>query len=150
MKVVLQRVAKAHVDVEGKTVGEIGTGFLILLGAEDGDTIETADRMVDKICKLRIFKDENGKTNLSLSDVGGQILVISQFTLYADCKKGNRPSFVKAGNPEHANRLYEHVIKRCQNYVRKVESGIFGAEMEVHLVNDGPFTLMLDSKELGF
>lgn len=150
MKAVLQRVAKAQVDVEGKTVGKIGQGFLILLGAEDSDTVETADRMADKICKLRIFKDENGKTNRSLADVGGQLLVVSQFTLYADCKKGNRPSFIKAGNPEHAERLYEHVIERCRVYVRKVESGIFGAEMEVSLVNDGPFTLVLDSRELGF
>ncbi|MCI9359506.1 MAG: D-tyrosyl-tRNA(Tyr) deacylase [Hungatella sp.] len=150
MKAVLQRVAKAQVDVEGKTVGKIGLGFLILLGAEDSDTVETADRMVDKICKLRIFKDENGKTNLSLADVGGQILVVSQFTLYADCKKGNRPSFIKAGNPEHAEQLYEHVIERCRVYVEKVESGIFGAEMEVQLVNDGPFTLVLDNRELGF
>lgn len=150
MKAVLQRVAKAQVDVEGKTVGKIGLGFLILLGAEDSDTVETADRMVDKICKLRIFKDENGKTNLSLADVGGQILVVSQFTLYADCKKGNRPSFIKTGNPEHAEQLYEHVIERCRVYVEKVESGIFGAEMEVQLVNDGPFTLVLDNRELGF
>ena len=150
MKAVLQRVAKAQVDVEGKTVGKIGLGFLILLGAEDSDTVETADRMVDKICKLRIFKDENGKTNLSLADVGGQILVVSQFTLYADCKKGNRPSFIKAGNPEHAEQLYEHVIERCRVYVEKVESGMFGAEMEVQLVNDGPFTLVLDNRELGF
>lgn len=150
MKVVLQRVAEARVDVEGKTVGKIGLGFLILLGAEDCDTIEAADRMVDKICRLRIFKDENGKTNLSLADVGGQILVVSQFTLYADCRKGNRPSFIKAGEPEHAKKLYEHVIERCKAYVPKVESGIFGAEMEVFLVNDGPFTLVLDSRELGF
>lgn len=150
MKAVLQRVKQARVDVEGKTVGQIDLGFLILLGAEDCDTIETADRMVDKICKLRIFQDENGKTNLSLADVGGQILVVSQFTLYADCKKGNRPSFVKAGNPAHANQLYEHVLERCRMHVKKVEGGIFGAEMEVWLVNDGPFTLVLDSKELGF
>lgn len=150
MKAVLQRVKQARVDVEGKTVGQIDLGFLILLGAEDSDTVETADRMVDKICKLRIFKDENGKTNLSLADVGGQILVVSQFTLYADCKKGNRPSFIKAGNPEHAEQLYEHVIERCRVYVEKVESGIFGAEMEVQLVNDGPFTLVLDNRELGF
>ncbi len=150
MKVILQRVAEAHVDVAGETVGRIGRGFLLLLGAEDCDTIETAERMTDKICKLRIFRDENGKTNLSLADVEGQILVISQFTLYADCKKGNRPSFVKAGNPDHAKLLYEHVVKRCNTYVSKVACGIFGAEMEVHLVNDGPFTLVLDSKELGF
>lgn len=150
MKVVLQRVSQAQVEVEGETVGSIGQGFLLLLGAEDGDTMETAQRMADKICKLRIFQDENGKTNLALADVGGQILVISQFTLYADCKKGNRPSFVKAGKPEHANALYEHVIARCKRYVEKVEHGIFGADMKVGLVNDGPFTIVLDSGELGF
>ena len=150
MKVVLQRVSEAYVNVDGETLGKIGRGFLMLLGVEDCDTIETADRMVDKVCKLRIFKDENGKTNLSLADVEGQMLVISQFTLYADCKKGNRPSFIKAGNPDHANQLYEHVVKRCSNYVPNVACGIFGAEMEVHLVNDGPLTLVLDSNELGF
>lgn len=150
MKVVLQRVASAQVSVDGEIVGRIGHGFLLLLGVEDCDTIQIADRMVDKICKLRIFQDENGKTNLSLADVDGQLLVISQFTLYADCRKGNRPSFVKAGKPEHANALYEHVVERCREYVGTVEHGIFGADMQVELVNEGPFTLALDSHELGF
>jgi len=150
MKVVLQRVSEACVEAEGRVVGSIGQGFLLLLGVEDGDTIEIADRMVDKICKLRIFQDENGKTNLALADVGGELLIVSQFTLYADCKKGNRPSFIKAGKPEHANALYEHVMKQCRQHVKNVEHGIFGAAMKVRLVNDGPFTLVLDSSELLF
>lgn len=150
MKVVLQRAARAQVTVDGEVVGKIGHGFLLLLGVADCDTIQIADRMVDKICKLRIFQDENGKTNLSLADVGGQLLVVSQFTLYADCKKGNRPSFVKAGKPEHANALYEHFMEKCREYVPVVEHGIFGADMQIELVNEGPFTLALDSAELGF
>lgn len=148
MKVVLQRVTKASVKVDGRVIGSIGNGFLILLGVSDTDTEETADKMVDKICKLRIFQDENGKTNLSLADVGGELLVVSQFTLYADCRKGNRPSFVKAGEAELANRLYEYVIEKCRDYVEKVEHGEFGAYMQVELLNDGPFTLVLDSDQL--
>lgn len=150
MKVVLQRVSRAQVSVDGEIVGKIGHGFLLLLGVADCDTIQIADRMVDKICKLRIFQDENGKTNLSLADVGGELLVVSQFTLYADCKKGNRPSFVKAGKPEHANALYEHFMEQCKQYVPVVEHGVFGAMMEIELVNEGPFTLALNSEELGF
>jgi len=150
MKVVLQRVSRAQVTVDGEIVGRIGHGFLLLLGVEDCDTIQIADRMVDKICKLRIFQDENGKTNLSLADVGGELLVVSQFTLYADCKKGNRPSFVKAGKPEHANALYEHFMEKCKEYVPVVEHGIFGAMMDIELVNEGPFTVVLDNHELGF
>lgn len=150
MKVVLQRVSEAKVTVEGETVGAIGQGFLILLGAGESDTEVIVDKMVDKICKLRIFQDENGKTNLSLADVGGELLIVSQFTLYADCKKGNRPSFIKAGSPDKANRLYEYAIERCRQYVDKVEHGIFGADMKVSLVNDGPFTLILDSDEMGY
>ena len=148
MRAVLQRVARASVTVEGEVLGKIGKGFMILLGVEDADTEEITDKMADKICKLRIFEDENGKTNLSLADVGGELLVISQFTLYADCKKGNRPSFVKAGAPDMAERLYEHFMVRCRNYVDVVEKGQFGADMKVELLNDGPFTLMLESEQL--
>lgn len=148
MKVVLQRVSRASVAVDGEVIGAIGRGFLLLLGVSDTDTEQVADRMVDKICKLRIFEDENGKTNLSLADVDGELLVVSQFTLYADCKKGNRPSFIKAGSPKLAEDLYEYVIARCKERVQKVEHGSFGAHMMIDLVNDGPFTLALDSEEL--
>ena len=122
--------------------------FWILLGVADGDTRELTEKMADKICRLRIFEDENGKTNLSLADVGGELLVISQFTLYADCRKGNRPSFVKAGAPQMAEKLYEHFLARCREQADVVEKGQFGADMKVELLNDGPFTLMLDSEEL--
>lgn len=148
MKVVLQRVSRAAVSVDGKVIGSIGRGFLLLLGVSDTDTREMADRMVDKICKLRIFEDKNGKTNLSLADVGGAVLVVSQFTLYADCRKGNRPSFIKAGAPQLAEDLYEYVIERCRERVECVEHGSFGAHMKIDLENDGPFTLVLDSGEL--
>lgn len=148
MRVVLQVVKEAAVAVDGVTVGAVGKGFLLLVGVEDRDTEETADRMADKIGRLRIFADENGKTNLSLADVGGEILVISQFTLYADCRKGNRPSFVKAGAPEHADRLYQYMTEKLKKYSARVEHGIFGADMKVSLINDGPFTLMLDSDTL--
>ncbi len=148
MKVVLQRVAHAGVTVEGRQVGAINKGFLLLLGVSDTDTEAIADKMVDKIGRLRIFQDENGKTNLSLADVAGEILVVSQFTLYADCKKGSRPSFAKAGKPEAAEKLYEYMVKRFRKYVSRVEHGSFGAHMEIELLNDGPFTLILDSNEL--
>ena len=150
MRVVLQRVTQASVKVDGEVIGAIGNGFLILLGVSDEDNETVADKMADKICKLRIFADENGKTNLSLTDVGGELLVVSQFTLYADCKKGNRPSFVKAGKPEHANALYEHFVEESRKYVPKVEHGSFGADMQVELGNEGPFTLVLTNEELGF
>lgn len=149
MKAVLQRVAYAQVKVDGEVIGEIGKGYLILLGVAETDSEAAADKMADKICKLRIFEDENGKTNLSLADVGGEILVVSQFTLYADCHKGNRPSFIKAGSPDKANRLYEYFITRCQQYVSRVEHGSFGADMKVELLNDGPFTLVLEGDEKG-
>lgn len=149
MRVVLQRVSRARVLVEGDVIGSIGKGFLLLLGVSDSDTIQIADKMVDKICRLRIFPDSEGKTNLSLHDVEGELLVVSQFTLYADCKKGNRPGFSRAGAPDAANEMYEYVVERCRQYVKTVEHGSFGAEMEVELVNDGPFTLMLDSEEMG-
>ena len=148
MRAVLQRVSEAAVRVDGEVIGSIGKGFCILLGVSDEDNEAVADKMADKICKLRIFEDENGKTNLSLADVGGELLVISQFTLYADCRKGNRPSFIGAGAPAEASRLYEYFMERCKMHVEKVEHGIFGADMKVSLINDGPFTLMLDSKDL--
>lgn len=144
MRVVLQRVAHASVKVDGAVIGEIGNGFLILLGVAESDDEAAADKMADKICKLRIFQDENGKTNLSLADVGGELLVVSQFTLYADCHKGNRPSFIKAGAPDKADRLYQYFMERCRQYVPKVEHGSFGADMKVELMNDGPFTLVLE------
>lgn len=150
MKIVLQRVAHASVAVDTQVTGAIGRGFLLFLGVSDTDTEQIAERMADKVCKLRIFEDENGKTNRSLSDVGGELLVVSQFTLYADCKKGNRPSFVKAGPPQMAKKLYEYFAECCRQYVPKVERGIFGADMKVELLNDGPFTLVLDSNELCF
>ena len=148
MRAVLQVVDRAEVTVDDRPVGAIKNGFLILLGVEDEDTEELTDKMMDKICKLRIFEDENGKTNRSLADVGGEILMVSQFTLYADCRKGNRPSFVKAGAPDYANKLYEHACERCRQNGFKVEQGEFGAYMKISLVNDGPFTLMLDSATL--
>lgn len=150
MRIVLQRVTKASVSVENEVIGAIEDGFLVLLGVCDSDTKAIADRMVDKLIKLRIFQDENGKTNLSLADVGGELLIVSQFTLYADCKKGNRPSFVKAGGAELANSLYEYVIERCKTYIKKVEHGKFGAYMQIDLLNDGPFTVVLDSDELQY
>ena len=148
MKMVVQRVSSASVTVDGQVTGKIGTGFLVLLGIQAEDTEAVADKMVDKLCRLRIFEDENGKTNRSLADVEGELLVVSQFTLYADCRKGNRPSFTKAGPPDMAERLYEYVIERCRAYVRTVEHGSFGASMKVELSNEGPFTLVLDSEEL--
>ena len=148
MKAVLQRVTEASVRVDGEVIGSIGKGFFILLGVSDEDDETVADKLADKICKLRIFEDENGKTNLSLQDVGGELLVVCQFTLYADCKKGNRPSFIKAGNPDIANELYEYIIDRCRESIATVEKGIFGADMKVSLLNDGPFTILLDSEEI--
>lgn len=149
MRLVIQRVLEANVKVENEIIGQIGKGYMVLLGACEADTFEIADKMIKKMVNLRIFADENGKTNLSLSDVGGEILLVSQFTLYADCKKGNRPSFIKAGNPAYANEIYEHVIKTIRDmYGIKVETGSFGADMAVSLINDGPFTIVLDSKEI--
>ena len=148
MKFVIQRVSKAKVDVNGETLGEIGRGFMILIGIAESDTEEIADKMIQKMLKLRIFDDENGKTNLSLDDVDGELLLISQFTLYADCKKGNRPSFFRAGNPEMASKMYDSIIEKCKALGYKTERGQFGAEMEVSLINDGPFTIVLDSDEM--
>ena len=148
MRAVIQRVSRAQVSVDGTVLGKIDRGFLILLGVSGEDSREIAERMADKICRLRIFEDADGKTNCSLADVGGALLVISQFTLYADCRKGIRPSFIKAGAPEMAEALYEHFMERCRTHVDQVEKGRFGADMKVELLNDGPFTLMLDSAEL--
>ncbi len=149
MRFLIQVVKKASVDTEGKTIGSIENGFLVFVGVSDADTKETADRMIKKAVNLRIFEDENGKTNLSIGDVGGSMLVISQFTLYADCRKGNRPSFIKAGEPGHANELYEYIIDELRDtYNISTSAGSFGCDMQVSLVNDGPFTVMLDSDEL--
>ena len=148
MKFVIQRVTKASVTVDSKTVGEINKGFMVLIGVSNEDTKEVADKLVKKMLGLRIFEDENGKTNLSLEDVGGELLLISQFTLYADCKKGNRPSFTNAGAPDMANALYEYIIAECEKAGKKVEKGIFGADMKVELLNEGPFTIVLDSRDL--
>lgn len=144
MRIVIQRVLEAEVKVEGQSVGKIGKGFLILLGVGQGDNTGVADKYIDKILKLRIFADENGKTNLSLKEVRGEILVVSQFTLYADCRRGNRPDFTKAADAGLANRLYEYVLDRIKNHLGAVQSGVFGADMKVSLINDGPFTVILD------
>ena len=148
MKAVIQRVSQASVRVDGKVVGQIGYGYLVLLGVADGDTEKERRLLVRKITEMRICQDENGKTNLSLQDIGGEMLVISQFTLLADCRKGRRPSFIKAGNPDHAKNMYEEFAKDCREIIPKVETGEFGADMKVSLVNDGPFTIVLDTDEL--
>jgi D-tyrosyl-tRNA(Tyr) deacylase len=148
MRFVIQRAQKASVSIEGNIVGKINKGFLVLIGVSREDTKVEADKMIKKLIGLRIFEDENGKTNLSLKDVGGELLLVSQFTLYADCKKGNRPSFINAGSPEMANGLYEYIIDECKKEVSIVEKGIFGADMKIELINDGPFTIILDNKEL--
>ncbi|MDK2807292.1 MAG: D-aminoacyl-tRNA deacylase [Clostridiales bacterium] len=144
MKVVIQRVSKASVCVEDVTVGQIEKGLFVLVGIGEGDTEEIVDLYVDKIRKLRIFEDEQGKTNRSLEDVDGELLVVSQFTLYADCRKGNRPSFTNAAEPTLAKMLYERFLYTCKERLGKVESGCFGADMKVSLVNEGPFTIVLD------
>ncbi len=148
MRFVIQRVTESSVAVDHAVIGRIGKGFMVLIGVSEDDTEETADKLVKKMIGLRIFEDENGKTNLSLADVGGGLLLISQFTLYANCRKGNRPSFIEAGSPEKANALYEYIIAKCREQVAVVETGAFGAEMKVSLVNDGPFTIVLDSEKL--
>ena len=147
MKVVIQRVQRASVTIDGQVHGAIGKGYLVLLGVGHEDDEKTADRIVKKMINLRIFPDENGKTNLSLKDVGGSLLVVSQFTLYADCRKGNRPSFTKAGNPELAESLYEYFLEGVKKRFGSVQAGEFGAYMLVDLENDGPFTLMWDSED---
>lgn len=148
MRFVIQRVTRASVTIEERVAGQIRDGFLVLIGVEDSDTKEIADKMIRKMLGLRIFADEQGKTNLSLADVNGQLLLVSQFTLYADCRKGNRPSFVKAGQPDVAKAMYEYVVGECRKQISVVETGEFGADMKVELLNDGPFTILLDSAEI--
>ena len=146
MKLVIQRVSRASVTVRGNVIGRIGQGYLVLVGVGQGDTKEDADRLMRKMIGLRIFSDENGKINKSLKDVGGELLLVSQFTLYADCRHVNRPGFTEAGDPQAAKELYEYVIESCRKDVPVVEQGEFGAEMQVELINDGPFTIILDSE----
>lgn len=148
MKLVIQRVQEASVSVDQKVVGKIGHGFMVLLGVSQTDTEEIADKMFQKLLKLRIFEDENGKTNLDIKSVNGELLIISQYTLYADCRHGNRPSFIGAGTPDQANALYEYFLSQCRKEIPVVEQGIFGAHMMVSLINDGPFTIVLDSDEI--
>lgn len=148
MKFVIQRVERASVEINKKTVGEIQKGFMVLIGIGAHDDRAIADKMVKKLVNMRIFEDENGKTNLALNDVGGGLLLISQFTLYADCKHGNRPGFTNAGAPDMAEELYEYIINECKKSVSDVQRGEFGADMKVSLVNDGPFTIVLNSEEL--
>lgn len=148
MKFLIQRVDDASVSVENKEIGRIGKGYLVLVGISGTDTKDIADKMIRKLIGLRIFEDENGKTNLDIKAVNGQMLIISQFTLYADCKKGNRPSFIKAGEPGMAQELYQYILDQCRREIAVVEEGSFGAHMEVSLVNNGPFTVMLDSNEI--
>lgn len=150
MKFIIQRVSEASVKVENDVIGQIDKGFMVLIGVGSNDTKEIADKMMKKLVGLRIFEDENGKTNLSLADVNGQLLLISQFTLYANCKKGYRPSFTESGAPTLAEELYEYIIQECKKNVPVVETGSFGADMKVSLINDGPFTIVLDSDTLGF
>ena len=144
MKLVVQKVSSASVEVEGSCVGKIGKGFLVLVGIGKEDTREVADQFIKKMVNLRIFADENGKTNLSLADVNGEVLLVSQFTLYANCKKGNRPSFFDAGEPDKAQALYEYMVEKVKERVPVVQTGTFGAMMKVSLINEGPFTIILD------
>lgn len=148
MKFVIQRVKNASCTVDNEVIGSIEKGFCVFIGVSNEDNTEIADKMIKKLIGMRIFEDENGKTNLALADVNGSLLLISQFTLYADCKKGNRPSFTNAGNPELANQLYEYIISKCKEQISNVQTGSFGADMKIALLNDGPFTIVLDSRDL--
>ncbi|MDD3361044.1 MAG: D-aminoacyl-tRNA deacylase [Hespellia sp.] len=148
MKFIIQRVTEASVEVNQEVIGQIEQGYMVLIGVAEEDTTEIADKMTKKMIGLRIFEDENGKTNISLADVNGALLLVSQFTLYANCKKGNRPSFIEAGSPDKANALYQYIISECKKQVPVVQTGEFGADMKVSLVNDGPFTIILDSAQL--
>ena len=148
MRFVVQRVTHASVTVDSQVIGKIRNGFMVLIGVADTDTREIADKMVKKLLGLRIFEDQNGKTNLDIHTVEGELLLISQFTLYANCRHGNRPSFIEAGKPDMANEMYEYIIAKCKEQVPVVEKGEFGADMKVELLNDGPFTILLDSDQL--
>lgn len=148
MKFVIQRVTDAKCEVDGNITGQIDLGFCVLIGVAENDTEAIADKMLRKLLGMRIFADADGKTNLALKDVNGSLLLISQFTLYANCRKGNRPSFTNAGNPELANHLYEYIIEECRKQILNVQTGIFGADMKISLTNDGPFTIILDSDDL--
>ena len=153
MRFVIQVVSEASVTIDGEQTAAIDKGFMVLIGVSaadiaSGEADAIADKMTRKMLGLRLFADENGKTNLSLADVGGALLLVSQFTLYADCKRGNRPGFTYAGAPEPSNEIYEHIIARCRESVADVQTGVFGADMKVSLINDGPFTIILDSDEL--
>ena len=148
MRFLIQRVTQAEVVVDSRTIGQIQKGFLVFVGVSQNDTTEIADKMIRKLLNLRIFEDNAGKTNLNLESVSGSLLIISQFTLYSDCRHGNRPSFIDAGKPDMANELYEYIIEKCKETVPTVQHGEFGADMKVSLVNDGPFTIMLDSEEM--
>ncbi len=148
MRLVIQRVTEASVTIDGTLYSRIGKGYLVLAGIAEDDTRETADKMIRKMVNLRIFEDENGKTNLSIRDVGGEVLLVSQFTLYADTRRGNRPGFTRAGRPETAEPLYEYLVEKTREQVPVVEKGVFGADMKVALLNDGPFTILLDSEQM--
>lgn len=148
MRFIIQRVTQASCTIDNHVTGKIGNGLCVFIGVSDTDTTKIADKMMSKLINMRIFSDSDGKTNLSLKDVNGQLLLISQFTLYANCRKGNRPSFTDAGNPELANSLYEYCIEQAEQSVDVVQTGIFGADMQIALNNDGPFTIILDSEDL--
>lgn len=148
MKALIQRVRHASVKVEGEVKGSIGMGFLVLLGVTETDTDAEVTMLTDKLLKLRLFSDADGKTNCSIQDVGGELLIISQFTLCADCRKGTRPSFSHAAKPDEANRLYELFLAQCRAVIPHTDCGVFGAHMDVELLNDGPFTVMLDTDDL--
>ncbi len=148
MKFIIQRVEEASIDIEGIRSGKIGKGFVVLIGIGQNDTKEIADKFVKKLINMRIFEDKNGKTNLSLADVNGELMLVSQFTLYANCKKGNRPSFTEAGAPTEAESLYDYIVKECKKEIPSIVTGAFGADMKIALVNDGPFTIILDDSIL--
>ena len=150
MRLVVQRVSSASVEVDGNITGKIDKGFFVLVGVEEADDEKIADKMVSKLIGLRIFSDSEGKTNLAIQDVGGNLLLVSQFTLYADCRKGNRPSFIRSGSAEHAEKLYDYIVDKCKAALgeERIGTGIFGASMKCSLVNEGPFTILLDSEEI--